>query len=212
MSTNTISPCIHFPDSQISRDFVAGVLWPAGCRIQRKIDLRCLEETAALSYVLDDVGRRMFQLIATRMSSGSIHFILGPMTLRKEGESLETHLLHFLAAYQYHVAKEGRVVFPQFLFTPIISQIVGTMIKNGVSSENAHKRVLGMYARLFTRIKQEFKPDTVTGWFLEGYKESVGASWEEAVFQKFGWSVHFQSHCLEYYPSSEVRLPKIVEA
>jgi|GEM_PF-3654436 len=188
MFNKIIPPSIHFPDSGMDRDFVEKTLWSFGCGIQRRIGAQELCEVA-LSSSLEEVGEKMWRIIEARMLSGNLHFILGPIT-PSENRTVEQNLIHFLTAYYFHASKSGRVVFPQFLFTPIIRQITGEKIKNGYDQDLAHQEILQMYDFLFRKIKENSEPEKINGWLLEGYESSKGASWERDVFRENGWGLH----------------------
>lgn len=179
MLNKTHPPVIDLPHSIVDRRFKEDILWSYGLAIQARVGPIQLCRFRGVE-TLPEVAEIMWGIINQGFLDGHIHWILGPIT-PKNGRSIEENLLHFLWAYDYHVSKHGRKVFPQFLFSPIVSNIAGRRIKDGEDPNVVHSDILVyVYQEIFDRLKDHYtdQKGAVNGWFLEGFQDSEGALWE----------------------------------
>lgn len=136
----------------------------------------------------------------------SFYFILGPIT-QVGKTTTEQHLMHFLCAYYFHCKNHRRKVFPQFLYTPIISNIAQKRIINGESSNVVMSSIMkDIHYLLLDFVKDTQSPlNRISGIWLEGYKNSRGAQEELMIFQEKKWEIllpEHTGHTCEFYTSS----------
>lgn len=180
--------------SQICPFFTKKILWGQGLAIQALFTENDLHQ-ALKCQSFDEISLHMQKLIGRSFLSSRLYFILGPITPKEDGLSVEEHLMHFLCAYYYHCRKEGRRVFPQFLYTPIISHLAQTRVSHGESWDVVGPAILQeIYQPVFDFVTVCRESHQVSGYWLEGYDESQGALWELEEFRKRNWGCFLPQH------------------
>lgn len=189
-----MQPLFDLPHSKIDPIFAENILWEEGLKTQALFTKRDLSE-AAECQSFSEVSDHMQKILKRSFFSAHLFFILGPITPKEGGSSVEENLMHFLCAYHYHCRKEGRRVFPQFLYTPIISHLAQAKVLSGESWEVVGPAILHeIYKPLFDYISNNVSASKVSGYWLEGYDGSQGALWELEEFRNRDWGWFLPQH------------------
>ena len=203
-----LPPAVELPKSKIGKDFWEKYLWPQAM----KHSLVTSTELCEVSRVESFAGMSEFfiSILDRRFSSQNIHFVLGPIT-NQDQEKMYENLQHFLLAQVYHSVKGGRKVFPQTVFSPVVSHLVQSRIDGGEDKDVVHQEILTkIYLPVFEHLSQAGK--MVTGWFLEGYENSLGAQWEYEYFEQQSWSIKLPQSTLLTNACYRSNLPDCVYA
>jgi len=178
----------HLSHSKVDPIFVENTLLKKGLGLCKQFSISDVERMMSVSS-FHNVFLHMKDMIERKYPNRLIHFILGPISPTEDNPVVEDNMLHFLYACYYQIREEGRVVFPQFLYTPVISHIAESRICSGEDKSAVYDLILqDIYNPLFDFLYKEKRG--VTGWFLEGFKYSTGASWEYSVFLEKSWNVY----------------------
>lgn len=206
-----MSQLINPPHSKVDSIFVENILWQEGFKIQALFTQNDLRE-AFECQSFAEVSQHMKKILKRSFFSSHLFFILGPITPKEGGASIEENLFHFLCAYHYHCRKEGRRVFPQFLYAPIISHLTESRILSGESWEVVGPAILQeIFNPLFDFVGDHHDSRQVSGYWLEGYEDSIGAMWELEEFRARDWGWFLPQHqygrfTKEFYTTSKLDL------
>lgn len=203
---------LDLPHSKVDPIFAENILWREGLRIQALFTENDLREAAKCKN-FTEVSLHMQKIIKRSFLSQHLFFILGPITPKEGGACVEENLFHFVCACYHHCKKDGRKVFPQFLYTPIISHLAQTRVLNGDSWDVVGPAILEeIYKPLFDCVSEHHhSPKMVSGFWLEGYKNSEGAMWGLEEFRTHDWEWILPEHqngkfTKEFYTTSRITL------
>lgn len=207
MNTNISS---SLPLSQVDLVFAEKTLWKQGLSFQAMFTQNDLD-SAMCCQTFEDVRKHMQRIISRSFLGKHFYFILGPITPAEDSAvTIENNLWHFLCAYRFHCMENGRKVFPQFLYAPIISHIAEKRVVDGEPKVFVYESIMSdIFKPLFDSISKEQKPDMVSGVWLDSYQDSRGALIELEIFKSKGWQYILpekSGHTQDFYTLSCVSI------